>query len=343
MKEKISYNVLSKYRGVLMGLAIISILFFHYTDDCRIYQHDFTGLIEIFNRYISSSSVDAFLFLSGFGLYYAFKKNNNLASFYKRRMTKILIPYILVAVPAWFWRDFIYNNAGVKTYIKDVLFVSFFNKNVTWFWYILMIVICYLIFPYVFEIVETAKDKITSQMRAIVIFLFFTLIAIMLQLYYDSFFGNVNIALLRFPAFFIGCFLGKASYNKSEISHSWIGIMILSFLLLQLRDCNRIIIVRYVLAFFNINLCILFAICAELLNRKGIKFGLGRKIIEWFGTYSLELYLTHVMIRGIMNLLGYNTCYIEYEAIMLGLSIVSSVILKKLTNLMIHKINRIEA
>lgn len=340
MKEKISYNVLSKYRGVLMGMAIISILFFHYTDDCRIYQYNFTGFIEVFNKYISSSSVDAFLFLSGFGLYYAFKKNNNLALFYKRRFTKVLIPYLLIAIPSWFWRDLIYSDMGIKAYLKDVLFVSFFSKNVTWYWYIMMIMICYLIFPYVFEIVETAQDRVTERMRAIGIFVFFTVIAIMLQLYYDSFFGNVNIALLRFPAFFFGCFVGKASYNDRKISYGWVGIMILSLLLLQLRDCNRVMIVRYVLAFFNMNLCILIAICAELLSRKGLKLSLGKKLIEWFGTYSLELYLTHVMIRGIMNLLGYYTCYLRYEVIMLALSIITSVVLKKLTNVILQKINK---
>lgn len=338
MSKKITYNVISKYRGALMGLAIISILFFHYVEDCRVYQYNYNSILQLFDKCISSSSVDAFLFLSGFGLYYAFKKNNNLSSFFKKRLTKILIPYAFVAIPAWYWKDIIYRDTDIVTFLKDLLFISFFDQKSIWFWYILMIVVCYLIFPYIFEVVETASDRITEQMRAIMMFLFITVIALMLQVNCKDFFGNINIAFLRFPAFFIGCFIGKASYNEREIPRSWIAIMILSLLMLPMRSGAGIMVARYVVAFFNINLCILFAILAELLSRKGLTFNFGKRILEWFGKYSLELYLTHVAIRSIMSSLGYQTCYLRYEFVMVALSVIASIILKKVTNLIVVKL-----
>lgn len=333
MEKKLSYNVISKYRGILMGIAIISILFFHYTDDCRIYNYNFSGFLKGFNQYISSSSVDAFLFISGFGLYYAFKKNNDPVYFFKRRVSRIIVPYAILAIPAWFWKDIIYLKLGFVQFFKDLFFITFFEKNVTWFWYILMSIMCYLIFPYIFEIVETAQDKITEQMRMIVMFMFFTMVAVLLQLYYDRFFGNVNIALLRFPAFVAGCFIGKASYKNREIPYGWGAVLLLSVLMLYLRTCNRVIIVRYVLGFFNINLCILLAVVFAVLSNKEIHCPLGKKVVEWFGSYSLELYLTHVMVRAIMNWLGYHTCYVKYEIIMLVFTVILSLILKHLTNL----------
>ena len=69
-KEKLTYEIFSKYRNIIMGVAIISILIFHFTDDCRIFNYSFDGLIKLFNRYISSAGVDIFLFFSGFSLYY---------------------------------------------------------------------------------------------------------------------------------------------------------------------------------------------------------------------------------------------------------------------------------
>ena len=139
--------------------------------------------MRLFKQYIGSSGVDAFLFLSGFGCYYSFKKKPDIQSFYKRRFLKIIIPYVIVAVPAWFWRDFIHSGAGLATYFKDLFFVSFFNRHVIWYWYIFMILVCYLIFPYIFEVVDTACDKITEHMRMVVVFCFFTVLAVCFSLY----------------------------------------------------------------------------------------------------------------------------------------------------------------
>ena len=73
-RAPLTYDLISKYRSALMGLAIISILIFHFTDDCRIYQTKFEGIIYYYNMLISSAGVDAFLALSGFGLYYSMKR-----------------------------------------------------------------------------------------------------------------------------------------------------------------------------------------------------------------------------------------------------------------------------
>ena len=99
-KKKNTWDIISDYRGVLMGISIICIIVFHYVEDCGIYHVHKNGWVEFFRNYITSSSVDGFLFLSGFGLYYAMKKHPDISQFYKRRFTKILIPYFLVSIPA---------------------------------------------------------------------------------------------------------------------------------------------------------------------------------------------------------------------------------------------------
>ena len=91
--KKTNNSVLSQYRGALMGISIILIIVFHFTDDCHYYSYHFSGWISFFWRYISSSSVDAFLFFSGLGLYYSMKKRSDVRSFYIRRLKRILIPY----------------------------------------------------------------------------------------------------------------------------------------------------------------------------------------------------------------------------------------------------------
>jgi peptidoglycan/LPS O-acetylase OafA/YrhL len=337
--NKLTWNIISEYRGVLMGIAIISILIFHYTDDCRIYDINFNGWVEFYNLYISSSWVDVFLFLSGFGLYFALKKKSDITSFYVRRFVKIIVPYLLVAIPTFLWRDFYVGQLGVSVFIKDLFFVTLFSKGNTWYWYVFMICFCYFIFPYVFQVVETCENEIAEQMRMMGIFTFFTVIAIMLQLYYKDFFGNINIFLLRFPVFFLGTFIGKRAYEKREISWNVYVMMILSLIIVRLRLVKKVIIVRYVVAFLNLSICFAIAIIFNKLKSCDRIHKICKSFFEWFGAYSLELYLTHVTVRSIMNHYGYFTYHAKNELIMVCISIILSLVLKKVTEMLVKLVH----
>lgn len=70
-----SYELLSKYRGVLMGVQILLIMAFHYTEDLSNAADHFNGPAQVFYDYIGSSGVDMFLMISGLGLYYSWKRN----------------------------------------------------------------------------------------------------------------------------------------------------------------------------------------------------------------------------------------------------------------------------
>lgn len=180
-RKRPTWDVISDYRGVLMGISIICIIIFHYVEDCGIYHVHKNGWVEFFRNYITSSSVDGFLFLSGFGLYYAMKKHPDISQFYKRRFTRILIPYFLIAIPALCWNDFLFDKTGVKAFFSDLSFYSFFTRGMSWFWYILLICFCYLIFPFIFRAIDKAPDEESEQMRIINLFTFFTMITFVIR------------------------------------------------------------------------------------------------------------------------------------------------------------------
>lgn len=330
----ISFNCISKHRAILMGLAIISILFFHFTEDCVNNSYNLYPFITLYKNNVGSCGVDIFLFLSGLGLYYSFKKNPELNTFYKKRFLRILLPYFLVATPAWFVKDILLFDLGVKQFLKDVFFLSFFESGAIWFWYILMMGICYLIFPYVFEYIDSPGSK--AKMANI--FIFITVIAMLLQLYNVDFFNKINIALLRFPAFFAGCFIGKASYDNKKISIDCYVLIILSILILPLKNNSGVLLYRYILGLFGIASFILIAIILELLSSRNIKLAFLQKIIEWFGNYSLELYLTHVALRAIMAWVNLPTYRVRYELLLIALSILFSIVVKRLTNFIVKRL-----
>ena len=117
---KLSFDIISKHRTILMGITILSIIFFHYTEDCVNYNYNLAPSIVYYKKYIGSSGVDIFLFLSGFGLYYSFKKNQDLRTFFKKRFTRILIPYFIISIPAWYIKDFLIEDKGLVHFLKDL-------------------------------------------------------------------------------------------------------------------------------------------------------------------------------------------------------------------------------
>lgn len=338
-RKRPTWDVISDYRGVLMGISIICIIIFHYVEDCGIYHVHKNGWVEFFRNYITSSSVDGFLFLSGFGLYYAMKKHPDISQFYKRRFTRILIPYFLIAIPALCWNDFLFDKTGVKAFFSDLSFYSFFTRGMSWFWYILLICFCYLIFPFIFRAIDKAPDEESEQMRIINLFTFFTMITFVIRLSNKELFDNTNLALLRIPFFCLGCFIGKYSYEKRSISGGTYGLMLLSLFAIQFRKGSKIIFARYSAAFLNISACILIAILFSKLKHFEKIHNWIKKFFEWFGKYSLELYRAHVTVRGVMRDYGHPTCYGRNELIMVAISIVLALIVNQLTKWIEHFIH----
>lgn len=338
-RKRPTWDVISDYRGVLMGISIICIIIFHYVEDCGIYHVHKNGWVEFFRNYITSSSVDGFLFLSGFGLYYAMKKHPDISQFYKRRFTRILIPYFLIAIPALCWNDFLFDKTGVKAFFSDLSFYSFFTRGMSWFWYILLICFCYLIFPFIFRAIDKAPDEESEQMRIINLFTFFTMITFVIRLSNKELFDNTNLALLRIPFFCLGCFIGKYSYEKRSIFGGTYGLMLLSLFAIQFRKGSKIIFARYSAAFLNISACILIAILFSKLKHFEKIHNCIKKFFEWFGKYSLELYLAHVTVRGVMRDYGHPTCYGRNELIMVAISIVLALIVNQLTKWIEHFIH----
>ncbi len=350
MKRTFSFEGLSKYRNVLMGLQILLLILFHFTEDCKLYDVRYDGFVYLFYKYIHSSGVDLFLMLSGLGLYFSWKKKPPVKAFYRKRFERILIPYAIVAVPAWLWLDIIYEKAGALSFLGDISFISFFFEEKRWFWYILMAAVCYVIFPYIFKVIEEAGNKTGEWMRVAGLCCFTTVILMMLQLYHNDLYVNISIAVSRFPAFFIGVWLGKAAWEKRTMRVRNVFLMAAFSVILAwpLQFIDQKIFGVYTAAFLNFSLCLLLVEALGFFSdsrqpkliRRGcltLKNGLA-----WCGKYTLELYLIHVAVRKIMKALGYYTYRLSYEAVMIVLSLVLAVLLSRLTGWVIYRRRRPE-
>lgn len=119
----LTYGALSKYRGFLMGFAILWVMYFHI-------PLKFATEVGWFIHRIGFYGVDIFLFLSGLGVYYSLTKRPNVLGFYKARLVRILPAYIIVACASYCLLrldrasalDFFYYISGIGYWTRHARF-----------------------------------------------------------------------------------------------------------------------------------------------------------------------------------------------------------------------------
>lgn len=288
-----AYNLISKYRNVLMGTAIIMIMFCHF-DVAQIHNNvpvtRFASLMQTF-----TVGVDIFVFLSGFGLYYSCaKKPVSYFAFEKKRILRVLPLYIIIAGITYFVDDVLLRHLGIFKFLRDLSFISWPKEGSTRYWYILAIVLFYLIFPILFHIVQSKKCSITWIIVGCIFwFAFFQTLCFKVPLI-----STFRIAISRFPIFALGTYCGKCSFQNKSTKFIFIPILIGPAALIVLKKCipdpyysYLYYPIRGLLALSIIT----FTICAmKLLDKKLPKFAsFIEKFIGWFGGLTLELYLLH--------------------------------------------------
>lgn len=290
------YNILSKHRTELMGLAILWVMFFHSSIDIN------NSILNMVKR-IGYGGVDIFLMLSGLGLYYAYKKNNNIILFYKRRILRILPTYLPVVV-VFCVLLYINSTISFETLIMNITTLSFwFNTSYRFDWFIPAIIALYLIAPIILQIFfnkETNKSRYNVISICILIALVLSILIINSEMSYLLIFTS------RIPIFCIGIIIGYFSDTKKNISsiHLFVNILLLVIgcvLLIVFIEKFENHLWSYGLwwwpfMFITVPLCIIIGICIDF-----IKCITELKFINFCGNHSLELYLFHERILSLVS------------------------------------------
>ena len=131
-------QLVNTYRYSLMGIAAVWIMLFHLID------------FPIINW--GYGGVDIFLFLSGWGLYYSWRKRPDIRSFYFKRFWRIFPAYALVVTGAYLFKWIILrDNIDLLDYLCALTTVKYWYGYLV-HWYIALIVLLYLLFPFYIKI-----------------------------------------------------------------------------------------------------------------------------------------------------------------------------------------------
>lgn len=141
-------KLLSKYRTELMGTAIIGVLIMHFFSLGEVPSKLIVKLINIIPIL---AFTETFLFLSGLGIYYSLSQCSNVLLFYKKRIKRLIIPYLIMAfVP--FFLYVVINEETLWDYICILSTIRFWCGDGHFgMWYIAVTIMLYVIAPWLYK------------------------------------------------------------------------------------------------------------------------------------------------------------------------------------------------
>lgn len=215
MRACAEYNLawLSKYRSELYGISAILVIVCHMFG-AKVDLSFGVSWLSFLNTGAGEIGVDIFLFLSGVSCYYSYSKRPNAYIFLKRRFTR-LAPTIVVLVGSFCIYSWLNGSVGWQYLFFNILVVPpLFARSWAHLWFVGLIVILYVIYPYMHEFIYNGGTAKKRFIRLLVLLVIYYLWVWMLHKYDLRLFTNMSEAMGRAAGFMIGCWLG--SYVKES-------------------------------------------------------------------------------------------------------------------------------
>ncbi len=323
--NQMTWESISEKRSLIFGFLTIMIFCYHFCEDA-LHLKGFPLILKPLGMY-GNCAVDIFLLLSGLGLYYSFSKNSNILEFYKKRFVRVLVPYLMLALPYLIWKDFFVSFQPIEFFLDWFLITAFQPSN-RQCWFVAAILIFYLLYPLVHKLIN---DKGRNALIVIGVVMMLTIL-----LYYaaDPVYQTVEVALTRFPVFIMGSYLGTLSrqgvpIGKRTMWHLFLILPIAGMIKVVLYVLSRKLgielpyIDRFWLGYVGLAILFFATVFFNLVEGKKKLQG----FFLFFGTISLEMYVAHVQVRRAffhyvqsqsigVYILGYALCIIPLGLLM---------------------------
>lgn len=301
-----------KYRNQIYGLCAIWIIFFHIQR--RIEFPDFPILTQLLK--MGNVGVDVFMFLSGYCLCLSFKRNSNLRRFFRKRVSRVVIPYLIISIPYFLYRAFIVKQSlsffkQCLTFAIDISGVSFWLKGFQTTWFVHAIIVLYCLFPLFYYIISKGK-KVGITLMALIYLL------ILLCYFYLPSFDNNDIALCRFPVFILGIFMAYYGLGAFQTKRSLFISAIYVILIIWILPTKDFMYQHFrngyapLFIFFITMVIPLMALMAKVVEKLD---AVSNRILLFIGGLSLEIYIIHVMVLNILRDCGIIEIELETDPI----------------------------
>lgn len=296
-------SVIYAHRTTLMGIATFSVFLAHVLHR---FTNDLPGdIIPACFLYTYG-----FLFLSGFSIYYSLANreapnwSGRILPFYRRRITKVFIPFIISSFIPIIILSAIDNASFAKVLLRLSSFNFWFEGNTCGTWYVSAILPLYLFSPLLY--------KFKQYLGLLSIIAFF--LVLIFQRIYPGYYQKIHF-VEQLPLFLVG--MAYAAYFTRNPQHSQIYIICLISVLTPFFIFTK----KYFIIESIVGIIAIFIFANIIANIRRPK-----KMLQWMGNNSLILYLLHLELCFILQNVGVDS------QIAIILSIISAIVLCPLCN-----------
>ena len=199
--KDIELENISRYRGELMGIAMLFIILFHVS----LPRNDlFFGL-----RRMGNIGVDMFLFLSGIGLWFSWIKTPSARHFFMKRYLRVYPAWLIVACFYYIPR---FHGGDLMAWIDLIGDITinwdFWLHDELTFWYIPATMLLYCFAPAYMELIRRHP---IYRWLVVVMILWCVLVQYVTPIHQVV--GHIEIFWSRVPIFFIGIFLEQSRHG----------------------------------------------------------------------------------------------------------------------------------
>lgn len=327
---KISWNLISKYRMELFGLAAVFVMLRH--SHLLIWPPQLRVLDQIAGQL---NGVD--IFISGVGLYYSYNRNSDVKRYFKRRLQRILPTYLVVAVPFYLINVIAFEYPVLKG-LMGITTLDYWFYDST-FWYIPFVLALYGLFPLL------NKYILNNKYRTITFLIIWVCATILFCVLFGWKEQHILRGLTRIPVFVLGACCSRAVFEKKEISVIFPIVCIVIYLFMTIisyvvfhnmpgmlestAKALSLLITIYSYIFISYAVMLFASAAMERITwLKPIRIGLA-----WLGEFSLEIYLVHCAIKELYLNTNFGKAHQQaayYFLLILPISIVLAAGIKRL-------------
>lgn len=290
-------GAISEYRNEIYGTAILWIMLFH---GYLVKVDYFAGIpgLEILGRLITygNAGVESFLFLSGISLYFSYVRNPDAGQFLKKRLRRVYLPVILLSGAYWLYMCWL-GEGTVWQLIATLSGMRFWLDGSTEIWFVSVILVCYLIYPYVYAWIfrKDVSDDRGEMVRTLLLMAAIMLVTYSFCKISPKSYKLIEVGLTRFPVFILGCGCGKLIYEKRKFSALAVNLLAIIFLVIffqkEQKGFSQTPFLRWGMMLGGVAVVLLLAEVMRFVPQ------VIRKILTFLGNMSLELYIAHLAGR----------------------------------------------
>lgn len=312
-----SIKLISKHRSELMAIALIWVAFYH-----SYFPID-SKLIAFALARCGYGGVSLFLFLSGFSMYYSYKKDSDYLSFVKKRFKRI-VPF---CIPLIFLYMLIRKDAFVDACLNafGINWLRGYNKVN---WYTILILILYLVTPIYLKYFKNREVRLTC------ISLLFILFVSYIVKNENWVYGIANVCLYILGIYFAYLNENDVKVNNILAIFCFLIGWIMMFLMYHYyrNDIQHV----YPMILIAPSMLLILSFLME-------KVRMVQKSLKYIGQFSYQFYLLHELVLTVLYN-NYELLYrpnIQFDRLInvagLVITLMLSIIYKNIIDSLINK------